>query len=113
MTPARQSEMIANPTNVEPKRPSWISRPGTKNLYAPAVPAALVLPLSGTLVSSGPNRARYRIGCTSAMITQAGLRRLSRICRRKTMSVSWMNVMSATPCFRRARRVRAQAGAVR
>ena len=74
MTPARQSEMIANATNVEAEEAELISRPGTKNLYAPAVPAALVLPLSGTLVSSGPNRARYRIGCTSAMITQAGLR---------------------------------------
>ena len=31
MIPARHSEMIANPTNVEPKSASWISSPGTKN----------------------------------------------------------------------------------
>ena len=32
MTPARQSEMMAKPTNVEPNSPSWMSSPGTKNL---------------------------------------------------------------------------------
>jgi hypothetical protein len=31
ITPPRQSEMMANPTNVEPNSPSWISSPGTKN----------------------------------------------------------------------------------
>jgi hypothetical protein len=30
ITPARQSAMIANPTNVEPNSPSWMSNPGTK-----------------------------------------------------------------------------------
>jgi hypothetical protein len=61
MIPARHSEMIANPTNVEPNSASWISRPGTKNRYASAVPPAPEPPVSvpaGSLVSSGPNSAR-------------------------------------------------------
>jgi hypothetical protein len=63
MTPARQSEMIENPTNVEPNSPSWISSPGTKNRYASAVPAPdvpfalLSKTCTGSLVSSGAKSA--------------------------------------------------------
>ncbi len=99
ITPPRQSEMMANPTNVEPNRPSWISSPGTKNRYASAAPALPAPPdppsvPAGSLVSSGPNSTRYSTGCISAITTQAGLRRLSRSSRRKTTSVSRMNDMA-------------------
>jgi hypothetical protein len=73
--------MIANPTNVEPNS-SWISSPGTKNRYASAAPPVPDPPDSepaGRFVSSGPNSTRYRIGCSSPIVRNAGLRRISRI----------------------------------
>ena len=91
ITPDRQSEMIANPTNVEPNSASWISSPGTKNRYASAVPPVPVPPESvpaGSFVSSGPNSTRYSTGCSSPIVRNAGLRRISRTCRRKMNHVS-------------------------
>ena len=76
ITPARHSATRPNPANSAPKMPSCTSRPGTKIVYALSAPNVLA---SGS--SSGPNRLRYRIGCTSPMITQAGLRSAMRSCR--------------------------------
>src|SRR6476661_7620028 len=45
-------------------------------------------------LSRGPNSSRYRIGCISPMMTQAGLRRFIRSCRRKTMKLSRAKRMS-------------------
>src|SRR5215469_121042 len=94
ITPDRQSEMIANPTNVEPNSASWISSPGTKNRYAFAVPPLPDSEPAGRFASSGPNSTRYRIGCSSPIVRNAGLRSTSRTCRRKMNSVSWMNDIS-------------------
>src|SRR6185295_4550127 len=51
ITPDRQSEMMAKPTNVEPNSASWISRPGTKNRYALPPPPS---DAPGRPFSSGP-----------------------------------------------------------
>ncbi len=60
MIPARHSEMIANPTNVEPNRASWISSPGTKNRYASAVPPDPDPPDSVPAGQLGEQRAEQR-----------------------------------------------------
>ena len=88
---------MAVPAKVEPNSASWISMPGTKKRYALPRPPSEEADRS---FSSGPNRARYRIGWVRPMMTQAGWRSASRSWRRKTSIVSRMKDMPATPACR-------------
>jgi hypothetical protein len=73
-TPSRSSSHSPKPTKAELNSAVMTRMPGTKTLKAPpgGKPGMLAM-----FFNSGPKSSRYKMGCSSPMISQTGLRKVS------------------------------------